>query len=217
MLLPFEGMGVDAFVGVQMPKASNPFDYSHHRRRAGHPRVHGAATASTTVSRSSAELDRTVEAIVRTASVEQFPDPWYDLNNPEQTATPMTVSFDTTHEDFPPNIEELMINHIVSHLVRPDREPFSQSLLTTNLYFTPQGGTENGGGASSTDGGFQHTKGQRQRVVERDVQQSSGRNVEAGAAEHAGCEGPLQERRRSRTSCSSSRTQGTAPGMANLR
>ena len=104
------------------------------------------------------ELGRTVSADRPFSLRQQFPDQWYDLNNPEQTATPMTVSFDTTHEDFPPNIEELMINHIVCYLVRPDREPFSQS-LTTNLYFTPQGGTENGGGASSTDGVFSTRRG----------------------------------------------------------
>jgi hypothetical protein len=51
-----------------------------------------------------------------------------------------------------------MINHIVLYIVRSDRKPFAQS-LTTNLYLTPQDGTENGGGAGSIGGVFSTRRG----------------------------------------------------------
>jgi hypothetical protein len=37
---------------------------------------------------------------------DHFPDVWYELNNPQQSATPMTVKFDTRRADFPPNVDE---------------------------------------------------------------------------------------------------------------
>lgn len=70
----------------------------------------------------------------------------------------MTVSFETIREDFPPNLEDLKIEHIVLYVVRSDGERFAPP-LTTNLYFTPQGGFEEGGGASSADGVFSTRRG----------------------------------------------------------
>ena len=44
---------------------------------------------------------------------QQFADAWYDLHNPDQTASPMTVRFDTRREDFPPNLDTLRIERVV--------------------------------------------------------------------------------------------------------
>src|SRR5215207_3122465 len=120
MLLPFEGIGVDTSWELQMPKASNPFDF----RTIADVLITIEYTALNSFDYRQQvvwELGRTVSTDRPFSLRQQFPDQWYDLYNPEQTATPMTVSFDTTREDFPPNIEELMINHIVCYLVRPDR------------------------------------------------------------------------------------------------
>jgi len=157
MLLPFEAMGVDTSWELQMPQASNPFDY----RTIADVLITIEYTALNNFDYRQQvvrELNRHISADRPFSLRQQFPDQWYDLNNPDLTATPMMVSFDTTREDFPPNMEDLTINHIVCYIVRSNGEPFTQS-LTTNLYFTPQAGTENGGAASSTDGVFSTRRG----------------------------------------------------------
>jgi hypothetical protein len=94
-----------------MPKAANPFDY------------HTIADVLFTVeytARSSLDyrqqviqqLDRSVSADRAYSLRHQFADQWYDLNNPEQTATPMVVSFSTTREDFPANVETFTMQQV---------------------------------------------------------------------------------------------------------
>jgi hypothetical protein len=157
MLLPFEAMGVDTSWELQMPKAANPFDY----RTIADVLFTIEYTALNDFDYRQQvirELDRTVGADRLFSLRQQYSDQWYDLSNPDLTETPMTVSFDTSHEDFPPNIEDLTIHHIVLYIARSDGESFNQQ-LTTNLYFTPQSGTENGGAATSTDGVFSTRRG----------------------------------------------------------
>lgn len=119
MRRPFEMHGVDASWEFQMPKAANPFDYrtiadvlvtieytalnSHDYRRQV---IQG--------------LDRAVGAERPFSLREQFPDQWYDLHNPGGTATPMTIRFTTTRDDFPPNVEGLNIQHLALYFVRAD-------------------------------------------------------------------------------------------------
>jgi hypothetical protein len=157
MLLPFEAMGVDTSWELQMPKAANPFDY----RTIADVLITIEYTALNDFDYRQQvirELDRTVGADRPFSLRQQFADQWYDLNNPDLTETPMTVSFDTSHGDFPPNIEDLTIHHIALYIARSDGGSFNQP-LTTNLYFTPQDGIENGGEASSTDGVFSTRRG----------------------------------------------------------
>jgi hypothetical protein len=81
----------------------------------------------------------------------QFADQWYDLHNPEQTSTPMTVRFRTMREDFPPNLEALKIQHVVLYFARKDGLSFE--IPMTDLRFTEQGSAGAvGGGAPSIDG-----------------------------------------------------------------
>jgi hypothetical protein len=53
--------------------------------------------------------------------------------------------------DFPANVNELTIEHIVLYVVRSDGKPFVPA-LTLDLHFTPQGGTQSGEDATSADG-----------------------------------------------------------------
>jgi hypothetical protein len=81
----------------------------------------------------------------------QFADQWYDLHNPNQTLTPMTVQFRTRREDFPSNIEGLKIQHILLYFVRADGADFE--VPVTHLNFTEQGqSTPAGGSATTVDG-----------------------------------------------------------------
>ena len=81
----------------------------------------------------------------------QLADAWYDLHNPDQSATPMIVSFPTTRDDFPPNLDNLRIQQLVLYFAR---KPVSRlEVDVTYLRFTEQGSNAAvGGEASSIDG-----------------------------------------------------------------
>jgi len=82
---------------------------------------------------------------------QQFPDQWYELHNPDQTLSPMVVRFTTHREDFPPNVSELKIRHVVLYFVRTNGASFE--IPVTHLHFTEQGTSAPiGGGATSIDG-----------------------------------------------------------------
>lgn len=150
LLRPFEGTGFDTLWELRMPKAANPFDYNT------------IATVLFTVELTalhSFDYERQViEAIDRRISAnrafyfrQEFADQWYDLHNPDQTATPMTVRFETRREDFPPNLENLRIDHVLLYFVGAGNE--SGEIVVQHFSFTEhqsQGAV--GGGTTSVDG-----------------------------------------------------------------
>lgn len=150
MLLPFEGLGVDTQWEFRMPRASNLFDYST------------VADVLITIDYTALDdydyrqqviqgLDTSMSADRAFSFRYQFADAWYDLHNPEQTPTPMVVSFQTRREDFPPNIESLKIQHVLLYFARANGQSFEVDV--TNFLFTEQGiGRSAGGGSRSTDG-----------------------------------------------------------------
>ena len=149
MLLPFEALGVDTAWEFRMPKAANLFDYS--------------TIADILIAIDYTALDsydyrqQMIESLRSTISAErpfsfrhQFVDQWYDLHNPEQSNTPMTVRFTTRREDFPPNIERLAIDHVLLYFARAPKAEFE---VPATLHFTPANGTVAlGGEAISVDG-----------------------------------------------------------------
>ncbi|HXH09027.1 MAG TPA: hypothetical protein VNP04_04560 [Alphaproteobacteria bacterium] len=82
----------------------------------------------------------------------QLVDQWYELHHPEQTAAPMVVPFATIRDDFPPNLEDLRIQHVLLAFVRAEGRSFE--VADAQLLFTPQGETASVGGISggSVDG-----------------------------------------------------------------
>ena len=117
MLLPFEGMGVDTTWELQLPKAANPFDY---RTIAD-----VLFTVAYTALQSFTYRQQMIQQLESTLSVErafslrdQFADRWYDLHNPAQSTTPMAVRFNTVRADFPPNFEDLRLQHVLLYIVR---------------------------------------------------------------------------------------------------
>src|SRR5262249_18280504 len=88
----------------------------------------------------------------------QFADQWYDLHNPDQTTTPMTVTFPTVQDDFPPNLDNLRIQHVLIYFARDGGESFEVPLA--ELRFTERGSTGAVGGlATSIDGMISTRKG----------------------------------------------------------
>jgi len=150
MLLPFEGSGVDMFWEFKMPKAANRFDY----RTIADVLI----TLEYNALYNFDYRQQVIQSLKPTISADrpfsfrnQFADQWYDLNNPDQTKTPMKVKFQTFREDFPPNVETLKIQQVLLYFVRASQKTFE--LPITILRFTEQGnqGTV-GGSATPIDG-----------------------------------------------------------------
>ncbi|MGA9767844.1 MAG: neuraminidase-like domain-containing protein [Blastocatellia bacterium] len=157
MLLPFEGMGVDTAWEFRMPKAANNLDY----RTIADVLVTLEYTALNSFDYRAQivqELDNTVSADRPFSFRTQFADLWYDLHNPEQTATPMTVGFKTRPEDFPPNIDDLSIQHVMLYFASvADKLPDVSGVI---LLFTElNGGGPVGGMARSIEGLISTRKG----------------------------------------------------------
>jgi hypothetical protein len=154
-LNPFEASGFDTLWELRMPKAANRFDYN------------SMATVLLTVNMTalhSFDYEREViQRLDRKVSFDRafdyrqvFPDPWYDLNNPDQTETPMAVRLDTRRSDFPPNLSNLAIQHVVLYLVRKDGELFERPV--GHLHFTGEGMNGSVGGPTSTVNGRVSTR-----------------------------------------------------------
>ncbi|HST21597.1 MAG TPA: neuraminidase-like domain-containing protein [Blastocatellia bacterium] len=149
MLLPFEGIGVDTTWEFRLPKASNPFDYS--------TIADVLITIDYTAMNSYEYRQQVIQQLDTSISIDrafsfrhQFADAWYDLNNPDQTATPMVVRFQTQRADLPPGIEDLRIQHVVLYFVRQAEASFEVNV--SHLRFTEESGMMAGGGATSIDG-----------------------------------------------------------------
>ena len=150
LLLPFEGSGVDMSWEFNMPKAANLFDY---RTIAD-----VIMTLEYTALQSPGYRQQVIQTFKPKLTADyplsfrsQLSDQWYDLHNPEQSATPMTVRYATRREDFPPNVTELQIQQIVMYFVRSNGTSFE--VPVTYLHYTAEreAGIV-GGGAMSIDG-----------------------------------------------------------------
>ena len=78
------------------------------------------STVPTIAPRSCAQLNNQTSAVRPYSFQNDLADQWYDLHNPDQSATPMTVQFTTAASDFPPNIDDIRIQQVVLYFSRPD-------------------------------------------------------------------------------------------------
>jgi len=157
LLLPFEGLGVDTAWELRMPKAANLFDYTT------------LADVLITIDYTALDsfdyhqqvirdLDRTVIADRPFSFRNELADQWYDLHNPDQTATPMIVHFSTRPVDFAPNLDKLVVKAVVLYFARADGQTFE--IQVDHLLFAEQGsGAPVGGGATTIDGIISTRKG----------------------------------------------------------
>lgn len=150
LLLPFEGMGVDAVWQLELPKPANPFDYQT------------IADVLLTIEYTALNSYEYRQQVIKTFDSElssdrsfsfqqQFPDQWYDLNNPDQSPTPMVVRFKTTRGDFLPNIDDLVIQHLMLYFAPTNGQPVE--IRGSRLLFKMQSDqTQVGGSADSING-----------------------------------------------------------------
>jgi hypothetical protein len=140
LLLPFEGMGVDTVWQLDLPKAANPFDY----RSIADVLLSIEYTALDSAEyreRVIRELDRRFSGD-RTFSVRnQFPDAWFDLNNPDNVDPEqrMRAVLPLTADDFPPHIEDLHVEHVSLFVVRADT--LADELTISSVSHTSSGQT----------------------------------------------------------------------------
>jgi len=138
MLLPFESTGVASTWEFQLPQAANPFDY----RSIADLLLTLEYTALSDADYRTQVIQTLNPRVTADRSYsfrESFPDAWYDLNNPEQSAAPMTARFETRPEDFPPNLESgsARIDQLLLYISqKPGTE---QPVLVQQLTLTPPG------------------------------------------------------------------------------
>jgi hypothetical protein len=155
MLIPFEGMGVDTVWRLDLPKAANPFDYNL-IADVLLTLEYTALDSQEYRQKAIRSLDRGYSAD-RTFSLRtQFPDAWYDLNNPDTVqdpAHPMQVVLPLTADDFPPHIADLAVAQLAMFVVRDDSisDELTVTLQrTSNALSTQAGPVSTTGGVAST-------------------------------------------------------------------
>ncbi|WP_458190498.1 Tc toxin subunit A-related protein [Haladaptatus sp. NG-WS-4] len=151
-LFPFEKTGVDTTWEFRMPKASNPIDYD------------SIADVLVTIEYTALDSETYRQQVLQELEQDpkrsgeraftlknEFADQWYDLNNPEQSPTPMTVSFETTRDDFPPNLDDIEIKQVLLYFVSDETDTLSK--IDVGLYFSEEGSDASiGGEAAPVDG-----------------------------------------------------------------
>lgn len=121
LLLPFEGMGVDTTWTLDMPRASNPFDFStiadvlltvEYTALHSHDYRHQVIRT----------LDTRFSAEKGVSFRELFPDAWYELSN-SAPSMEATVTFDLARDHFPPNLEDLRVESLLLHFAPRNGAP----------------------------------------------------------------------------------------------
>ncbi len=152
---PFEGLGVDTTWELRLPRAANPFDFA------------SLADVLVTVDYTALDsfdlraevvrdLDQSTDGERGFSLRYEFADAWWDLHNPEQTATPLRVSFTTGRADFPPNLDELAIAQVAVSLVTATPPP--AELSTVELRLLEGGSTASVGGTGAIVDGVVSTR-----------------------------------------------------------
>lgn len=122
LLLPFEGMGVDAVWRLELPQAANPFDFNQ------------IADVLFTIDYTALHSDEHRERVIRRLgrgydgdrifSVRNnFPDAWYEINNPDTVpdqSARMRITLPLKEEDFPPHLEDLAVAELTLFVVWRD-------------------------------------------------------------------------------------------------
>jgi len=149
MLLPFEGSGVDTQWQFSLPQAANPFDYSSIADLLVQIDYTALADADygTLVTRQlNANLDRSSDCVFSLAR--DFPDQWYELNNPDPAAADgRATTLSLARNDFPMALQGLLTTQVALGLSISGTSPPPQ--VQVSVTRTAEGATI--GGAAGTD------------------------------------------------------------------
>ena len=141
LLVPFEGIGVDAHWVFEMPKPANQFDYET-MADVLFTIEYTALNSYDYRERILGQLDSRISADRGFSFRNNFADAWYDLNNPDQASPPpMTVSFETKRDDFPPNlVAPVTISHVQMFFVQ--KKGKAKKVQVKTFTFTPDNGAQ---------------------------------------------------------------------------
>ncbi|MBO0868514.1 MAG: hypothetical protein J2P15_08105 [Micromonosporaceae bacterium] len=117
MLLPFEGSGVDTTWEVLLPKAANPFDFrsiSDVLLTIDYTALYDVNYQSQVVRQLNANRGRSSDRVF--SLVNDFPDQWYALNNPDPSQPGRSVTLALRAVDFPPDVSELAVFELAVQL-----------------------------------------------------------------------------------------------------
>lgn len=153
VLLPFEGMGADTTWQLELPKAANPFDYR------------SIADVLLTIEYTALDSQEHRQEVIRSLGSSfsgdrtfslrnQFPDAWYQLNNPDTVDDPqqrMRAVLPLTADDFPPYIRDLAVAQLTLFAVRDDTL-LGELTLPALRHTTTDGQTTEAGPVHTVDG-----------------------------------------------------------------
>jgi len=119
MLLPFEAIGVETSWELRLPKPANPFDFNT------------IADVLITIDYTALDSWQYRKQVIQSLPTaftgnrafslrDQFPDQWYDLNHPDQAATPNLVQWEISAADFPANALDVSVSQLVVYFVAKD-------------------------------------------------------------------------------------------------
>jgi len=146
-----EGSGVATSWEFRLPRPANPFDFSTIADVL--VTIDYTALASFDYQQlivQQLNARRTFSSDRAFAFRTQFADAWYDLNNPDQSPTPMTVQFETLDQDFPPNLDNLKIDHVALYFA--SRPGSKVDVAGVRLQLAQPGGGVPGGVCASDNG-----------------------------------------------------------------
>ncbi|MDH6222812.1 hypothetical protein M2283_010164 [Streptomyces pseudovenezuelae] len=143
LLLPFESSGVDTTWELQLPPAANPFDFSSIADvllTIDYTAAYDDTYRGQVVTRLNGNRNRGADCVFSLAR--DFPDQWYDLNNPDGTGA-RSVTLPLRDIDFPVGVEALSTAAVAVRLSSGGTVPDTVVTLTR--------GTA-GGAATATNG-----------------------------------------------------------------
>ena len=161
LLLPFETMGVDANWELQLPKAANRFNFDTIADAiftVEYTALHSEDYRRQIIQ----ELDRTFSAERAYSFRQDFPDLWYDLHQPEALIDPdsgnIHAQFAIEQFHFPPNLQELRIDHLVLYFVSAEDRALAIEVIDLRFDRDRSGNEISYEGAISMDDGVISTR-----------------------------------------------------------
>jgi hypothetical protein len=148
MLLPFESSGVDTTWIFELPPAANPFDFSGIADvliTIDYTALQDEEYRNQVISRLNAARERGADRVLSLAR--DFPDDWYDLNNPVDPSV-RSATLTLRASDFPPGVQGLATSSLVVQLVGAGPVPDAAITLTRGAV----------GGDALTTGGVAGTR-----------------------------------------------------------
>ena len=137
-LLPFEGTGVETTWQLELPKPANPFDYANIADvlfTLDYTAVNDPDLRRLVVQEQGREFRGDRAFSIR----EQFPDTWYDLNNPATLpeSEQLLATLGVVPGDFPPHVTDLRVEQVTLVSVRDSG--VTQELRIPSLSHTTPG------------------------------------------------------------------------------